>query len=451
MINNISQRLESLSGRSLNIIRHIGWSMIFKLGSILTSFIMVPLAIAYLGTEDYGIWLTISSVLTWFLLFDIGLGNGLRNKFAEAKALGNDVDAKAFVSTAYFTIGLISGVLFCLMMLVNEAIDWAEVLNTDPDKTASLKLLVPVVFGFFTMQLVSKLIINIYQADQHHSIQDKSQFLIQAIALMGVYYLLQSGSSSLLYFASVYTASPVIVLLIINAYAFFGNYRQYKPDIKLLQKKHLAQVTAMGVKFFILQLSAVIIFATDNFIISHLFSPAEVTPYQVTIKYFSVIIMVFSIIVTPYWSAITNAAAQNDYPWIERSIIGLKKIWLISVAGAILLTLIFYPVLQIWVGDVIAVPIELVMQALFFVCLQSRNMIYTFCLNGLSKVKLQLIVSVICMLANVPLSIFLARNMEMGVSGILLATNLCLVIYILTRHIQYNRIIHGTATGIWAQ
>ena len=76
----------------------------YQLGSVLANFMLVSLAISYIGTESYGVWLTISLVIAWFALFDIGLGNGLRNKFAEANALGNDQSAQAFVSTAYFTI-----------------------------------------------------------------------------------------------------------------------------------------------------------------------------------------------------------------------------------------------------------------------------------------------------------------------------------------------------------
>jgi len=95
------------SSRSKNITKHVLLSVIYKGGHIISTFLLVPLTIEFLDTENYGVWLTLSSFIAWFSFFDIGLGNGLRNKFAEAKTR-NDLElARGYVSTAYFTIGSI--------------------------------------------------------------------------------------------------------------------------------------------------------------------------------------------------------------------------------------------------------------------------------------------------------------------------------------------------------
>ena len=45
----------------------------------------MPLTVHYLGAERYGVWLTISSLLTWMSMTDFGLaGNALVNVLAEA-------------------------------------------------------------------------------------------------------------------------------------------------------------------------------------------------------------------------------------------------------------------------------------------------------------------------------------------------------------------------------
>lgn len=69
--------------------------------------ILVPLTINYVSPTKYGIWLTLSSIILWFTIFDIGLGNGLRNKFAEAKARGNIEQARIYISTSYALLILI--------------------------------------------------------------------------------------------------------------------------------------------------------------------------------------------------------------------------------------------------------------------------------------------------------------------------------------------------------
>ena len=72
--------------RTLRAKRNITVSFISKAISIMISFIIVPLTLGYVGRVEYGIWMTISSIIAWFSFFDIGLGNGLRNKLAEALA-----------------------------------------------------------------------------------------------------------------------------------------------------------------------------------------------------------------------------------------------------------------------------------------------------------------------------------------------------------------------------
>ena len=141
--------LSQMTARTSNILRHIGWSVIFKAGSVVANFMLVPLSIQYLGKENYGIWLTLSSVITWFALFDIGLGNGLRNKFAESKALGKDRDAQAFVSTAYYTIGAISIVLITIIIALSSFVIWTRIFNAPSTIGKELSFLLPIVFGFF--------------------------------------------------------------------------------------------------------------------------------------------------------------------------------------------------------------------------------------------------------------------------------------------------------------
>ena len=67
------------SQRTKGITKHVLLSFLYRGGSIAATFLLVPLTINYLDTDNYGIWLTLSSFISWFAFFDIGLGNGLRN------------------------------------------------------------------------------------------------------------------------------------------------------------------------------------------------------------------------------------------------------------------------------------------------------------------------------------------------------------------------------------
>ena len=58
-----------------------------RLLSIAISLVMVPMTLGYVNPVQYGIWITLSSIVGWLGYFDIGFGNGLRNRFAESVAL----------------------------------------------------------------------------------------------------------------------------------------------------------------------------------------------------------------------------------------------------------------------------------------------------------------------------------------------------------------------------
>lgn len=72
--------------RSVLVKKNIAGSVLIKGWSCVVQFLLVPVTLKCLNQYEYGIWLTISSILLWVDQFDIGLGNGLRNKLAEAIA-----------------------------------------------------------------------------------------------------------------------------------------------------------------------------------------------------------------------------------------------------------------------------------------------------------------------------------------------------------------------------
>lgn len=437
------------TSRTKNIARHVSYSFLYKAGSVLANFLLVPLAINYLDTDKYGIWLTLSSVITWFSFFDLGLGNGLRNKFAEAKAKGKEHLAQAYVSSAYFTIGSLSILFIGVFLAINPLIDWTVVFNTDSSLGEELNVLLPVVFAFFFLRLVIKLITSIYLANQHHSIQNKIQFFIQAGSLVFIWLLTQTSGSSLLIFGTIYSALPVVILLVLNIYAFSKSLKEFKPKFSLWQKEYLNDIVGLGFRFFIVQIAALVLFSTDNYIITRLFSPEEVVPYNISYKYFSIVTMAYGIIMTPYWSSFTEAYTKGDYEWIKNSVRTIQKFWLLIPLGLGVMVYVSDWFYLLWVGEKVKVPIYLSMAMALFIALKTFNMIYVNFINGVGKIRLQIIISMISIVINIPLSILLAYSFGLGLSGVILATCCSLLYSVIVFPIQYYKIINNKAHGIW--
>lgn len=446
---NIYNKVGIKSNRTKNITKHVLLSFIYKGGSIVASFLLVPLTINFLDTENYGIWLTLSSFIAWFSFFDVGLGNGLRNKFAEAKAKGDLTLAKAYVSSAYFTIGAVCLGLFVLFFGVNFFIDWTNVFNTTKGLQHDLSILMPIVFGFFCLQLVVKLITTIYTADQQHSTQGKIGFLTQASSLVVIWLMTQTSESSLLLFGVVFSIIPVAILVALNFIGFNKRYNHYKPSIKLWKKEYLKDIFGLGLKFFVIQIAGLIIYSTDNIIITQLFGPEYVVPYSIAFKYFNVSTMILTIVLIPYWSSFTEAYTKGDFEWIKISIKNLNRMSTISILLVIIMLVISPLIYKLWLGEKVNITLNLsIYMAIYFI----TNIVflpYIFLLNGTGKLKLQLYSYTITSLLNIPLSIFLAKYMGLGVSGIILATIICLLPQAILCPIQYSKIINRNAQGIW--
>ena len=107
------------------------------------------------------------------------------------------------------------------------------------------------------------------------------------------------------------------------------------------------------------------------------------------------------------------------------------------------------PIYELWVGEDIIISYTLSLGWALFVILQMLNMIFTYFLNGIGKVKIQVYTAILSLLINIPLSIFFAKTLNLGTAGVIFATNISILIYVIFRSIQYTKIINGKANGIW--
>ncbi len=141
------------SERSFQVKKNIYISFLAKGGTIVLNLALVPLTIDYVNPVQYGVWLTLSSIIAWFGFFDIGLGNGLRNKLTEAITIGDHQLGRKYISTTYLVLTFISLSLLCIFFLINHFIDWANILNAPVQLAKELSLVSLIVFSIFLRKL----------------------------------------------------------------------------------------------------------------------------------------------------------------------------------------------------------------------------------------------------------------------------------------------------------
>jgi O-antigen/teichoic acid export membrane protein len=404
-----------------------------------------------MGAAEYGIWLTLSSVLAWINYFDVGLGNGLRNRFAESIARGEHEMARIYVSTTYAGLSIIFGSTFLIFLGINPFLQWHEILKAPPDLEHSLNILAIVTFGFFLLRFTLKLITVILQADQRASVSNIFDPAANVLSLIAILVLIQVSEASLLNLGIILGASPVVLLIGATLYFFSKDYKQYSPLFRLINFKYFKNLASLGVRFFVIQITVVIIMMTNNLIITRVVGPEAVASYHIAYRYFGIILMLFVIITNTYWSAFTEAYVKKDFAWIRKINSNLVKGWL-GILFLLALMLVFADTFyKLWIGKDVEIPFLLSAMMAVFNGVYIFYTIFTYFINGTGKITLQLYTSVAVAVINIPISVFFAKYMGMGAAGVVLGSAVTYLPGAIIAPIQYYKIINERDTGIWGK
>lgn len=422
--------------------------LFIKGGGIIISLLLVPITIDYLSPVAYGTWLTISSIVTMLAFFDIGIGNGLRNKFSEAIANQNVPLARAYVSTAYVAFSGLQLVFVVIFLVIFRYIPWQRILNTAIDNE-QLQLVVLLTAIAMAAKLVLDILSYILLAVQESSISGLIAFVANLLILIGTVLLTQFSHENLILLAIVTSVSPIIILLVAGLILYRGRLKAYRPSFRLADAQYGKGLLSLGYKFFFIQIAVIILFYTDNLIITQLFGPAEVTTYNIAFRYFNAINTVFAIAITPYWSAFTEAQVKNDVPWMVRTYQYMKWLWFATTLVIVAMILLSTTMYNVWIGDRVSVPFELSAAMGLSVVIACWNNITVSVINGLGKIQLQLYLSVLASIINIPLSIYFGKYLGLGSTGVILATCATLFVSSVASGIQANRLIGQNASGIW--
>ena len=174
--------------------------LFIKGGGMLVSLLLVPITIDYLSPAAYGTWLTISSIVTMLAFFDIGIGNGLRNKFSEAIANHNVPLARAYVSTAYVAFSALQFIFIGIFLTIFRYIPWQRILNTAIDNE-QLQLVVLLTAIAMAAKLVLDILSYVLLAVQESSVSGFLSFVGNILILVGTVLLTQLSQENLILLA----------------------------------------------------------------------------------------------------------------------------------------------------------------------------------------------------------------------------------------------------------
>lgn len=402
------------------------YSTVYRVISAGLSLISAPLLLYCLGDAKYGAWATLLSFISWIYYCDLGIGNGLRNKLASSIAIGNNKDSKKYLATAYVLLAGITLVVFIVAFFLFCVFDigsWVGI--TIAGENVRVCLIVAILFACinFIMSLANNVLYAVQQASLVNFFSCFAQLVFTI--LLGIYAV--TGINAVLFMAIGEGCSQLLKNILETIYVFKKN-PNLKFSIRDYDKEYTGGILSFGLQMFLVQIAALVLNSTDNIIITKLFGTAAVTPYNFCYRYFNMIQTLYVALITPLLSAYTAAYTLKDITWINRALKKNILLFVVFMFGTIFAAFIFEPFSLIWLHEDLNFGIDMIIcTALYFILLMFNHIFSTF-LSGISCIKETTIATVIGTAINIPLSIFLAKEVGIGTSGVILGSAISLTI-----------------------
>lgn len=436
--------------RSVRAKKNILASFLIKGCSIGISLLLVPLTINYINPSRYGIWLTLSSIVAWLSFFDIGLSQGLRNKFAEAKAKNDDKIAQIYVSTTYALLGVIFFALWIIFLISNSFLNWSDILKVDVGMESEVSILAVIIFTYFCISFVLKIITTILLADQKPAKSSLVDLLGQVFSLIFILVLVKTTEGSLIKLGVALCLSPLVVLIGANFLLFNGAYKKYKPTITSVKFSYSGSLFNLGLVFFVIQFANILQFQTANIIIARTFSTEDVTSYNIVYKYFSVLNMIFTIFLAPFWSASTEAFYKKDISWIRNGIKKYNQLNLLMILAGLVMLVFSDTIYRLWIGEgKVTITFTLSLFGFLFFNTSIFGGKYVSFLNGISALRIQFVACLISPFLYIATALILIKYFRMGVHALFLASILSNFNTFILAPLQYHKIVNQGKGGIW--
>lgn len=389
--------------------------------SIGTALITVPLTLHYLGTERYGMWMTMSSLVAMLAFADLGMGNGILNAISSAYGKDDFVAIREYVSSGVFVLTAVALLIITAFASLYYVVPWYEVFNVNSSQAREeAGPALAVLIACFAMAMPLGVVQRVQMGLQNGFMANLWQCANSLLAL-GCVILAIWIKAGLPWLVLAFAGSPLIASLL-NSVLYFGWLQpEAAPAFKLVSSHAMRHIAHIGMLFFVLQITGPIIFTSDNVVIAQLLGPHAVAAYAVPQRLFSVIPTILGIALIPLWPAYGEAAARGDYAWVWRT---LRRSFITSVGlaglGAIVLVCAGNWVIKLWVGNVIATSMLLLVAFGIWQVVQAGGFAFSMYLNGTNGLRFQAVVSIVNAFLAVTLKIYFVPIF--GTSGVVWAT-----------------------------
>jgi O-antigen/teichoic acid export membrane protein len=351
--------------------------------------------LAYLGIERFGLWMTISSLQTFLVFADLGIGNGVLNAVADASGRRHTREMQASIESGLLLLGSISLVI---LFLLASTYHW---LHPGPfvgvRSGVALREAGPAFAAFgicFAVDVTGSLIQRIQLGLQLGFLSSLWQIAGSVLAVLGLLLAIEIRAS--LPILVLAFCGPPVLTKFVNGYFFFVRVRpDLRPKFRSASWGATKNIGRLAILFLVLNLAVALAFQSDNLIIAHILGPEAVAQYSVPQKLFGLITLVMATLIEPLWPAYGEAIGRGDGGWVQKTLI--RSLILTVICASLLgvsFTLAGPRLIHLWVGDKIHASSVLLIGLAFWAVIQAGGNAVAMFLNGASVIKPQIMIAI---------------------------------------------------------
>jgi O-antigen/teichoic acid export membrane protein len=407
--------------RGRRLLHAVSSAMASKGVVIAANALSIPIAIRYLGGEKFGIWTIISTTLTMLLVLDLGVANSLTNFISEAYARNDRKHASQYSTTALLIMVVVAVLIGVTGTLVFPYLDWYALFKLSArSEVPEVARSVAVAFLIFLIDLPSRLATKIlggYQELRTASLFTTVGGVGNLVAIVVVVKLRGSLAAMVAGASAALVGSDLICLLWLICFS----KPWLVPRIEHLNRRAAARMMRQGLEFFIIQIAGLVVFNSDNLVITHYLGPAEVARYSVAWRLVGYAAVLQTLITPALWPAFSEAFDRGDLVWVRAA---FRRIMAVTVSVAIVMAIGFAlfgrSAIRIWATEA-AVPSQtlILLMGLWVVISTYMNNTATV-LASRGRTRVQAWCSVAAAALNLALSIWLVQ--WVGTTGVILGT-----------------------------
>lgn len=243
--------------------------------------ILMPFTVRHLGQTNYGLWMLVASMTTYFQLLDLGYGNGVVRHLVEADRRDDPEEVNCIASTFVCVYGMIACAACLAVGLMVIA-----VVPRFPHLTPAQVRLAQVLLAILGSRIAVGFPLTVFgavsNARQGFVVNNLVASAVVLASAATTYAVLVSGGGLVTLVASTTAVN-------IAGYAGYAwNAYHLMPTLRIRPRYFSArrwrEVTTFSVYLFVIQLASQVCFNIDNVVIGASLGPALVAVYTIALR-----------------------------------------------------------------------------------------------------------------------------------------------------------------------